>query len=168
VVLCPQIFLGKAKNTMTTYEIIDTICDAINPALFLGLVGLMGYQLYKKQFAVVGVLSFELLLGLVIAYGIRHLDVQFKIWEGFGSDYSTHTAVCLALLLVLCHAVGYIKLFIGLFVVYFILMLYQEYHTVLDIVSTSLALAPLFVGLHFLSRTLFTTASSPVLIKIPT
>ena len=77
------------------------------------------------------------------------LDAKYQIWSSFNADYSTHTALALAFIvffgfknkLVMCTS-------ILSFICYCILMLYQQYHTIIDIASTSLALTPFFYWLQ--------------------
>src|SRR5690606_6806076 len=74
---------------------------------------------------------------LLVSYGLMFLDNALGIWPAVGLDYSTHTAVALTLVLSLCGlARPFWKLLASSFVLYALLMLYQKYHTVPDILST--------------------------------
>lgn len=135
---------------MTTYQIIDIICDSINPALVILIVSLVLYSFYKRRYTTGLIIFAELVLVLMLAYGIRGIDNSLHIWTSFNSDYSTHTAVCVAALFVLSHAIGRVHYWIGLFLGYAVLMVYQQYHTILDITSTTLVVAPFCQGIVYL------------------
>ncbi len=76
-------------------------------------------------------------MGLVAAYAIMFIDQHFSLWPNFDLDYSTHSAVSLVLIITLSVMMaswrGVWLLSLGC---YFLLMLYQQYHSVADIVST--------------------------------
>lgn len=134
-----------------SYETLDTIADAYTPLLLiLFLIGL-GVKLYQcwpnyRE----GVLYFGFLLVLlIVSYGFMFIDKALGLWPAFGSDYSTHTAVALSLILALCVlAPQHTKWLAGSMFAYAGLMLYQQYHSVLDIISTASVIA-LFALLFF-------------------
>lgn len=134
-----------------SYETLDTIADAYTPLLLvLFLIGL-GVKLYRcwpnyRE----GVLYFGFLLVLlIVSYGFLFIDKVLGLWPAFGSDYSTHTAVALSLVFALCVLTPrYTKWIAGSMFAYAALMVYQQYHSVLDIVSTA-AVISLFALLFF-------------------
>ncbi len=88
-----------------------------------------------------------------MAYGLMFLDNRYKVWPALGLDYSTHTAVALGLVILLSFNATKLKaLWCGSFAAYVLLMLYQRYHTIADIVTTALAVgaptALLLAGLY--------------------
>ena len=122
---------------MTTYEIIDTICDAVNPILALISIGFMIQFSIKKEFRKLAISLVFFILCVVLVYGLMLLDNRLHIWPKFSSDYSTHTAVCLALCIAI-YVYSQRWIFVSIiFLLYCILMLIQKYHTILDIVSTA-------------------------------
>lgn len=135
---------------MTEYEIIDVICDSVNPILFFTALGIGGTNLFKRNFKS-SVSVFGLLVGgLFLVYGMKYLDSRVRIWEYFGGDYSTHTAFAIAASVAISVGSSWGKLVFGIFVVYVIAMLYQEYHSVFDIVTTSVIIGtPLMLALNF-------------------
>jgi small-conductance mechanosensitive channel len=84
------------------------------------------------------------------------IDNMVGIWPSFGLDYSTHTAVSLSIALSLCVLVLKARTIMACtFLMYMLLMLYQEYHTALDIVTT---MAPMLFVAAISHRLLFGTA----------
>ncbi len=126
-----------------SYDQLDKIADSYIPLLlilFLGGFGRNAYLLWPNWR--VPLFSFLYLIGLlVMAYGLMFFDNAVRLWPAFGLDYSTHTAVSLSLvaaLIRLSPALG-IWLLVS-FVGYLGLMLYQQYHSLLDILSTALVM----------------------------
>lgn len=134
-----------------SYDTLDTIADAYTPLLLiLFLIGL-GVKLYLcwpnyRE----SVLHFGFLfLLLIVSYGLMFIDNSFGLWPAFGSDYSTHTAVALSLVFALCVLTPrHTKWIAGSMFAYAALMVYQRYHSVVDIVSTA-AVISLFALLFF-------------------
>ncbi|MDC9700985.1 MAG: hypothetical protein PSN37_01950 [Alphaproteobacteria bacterium] len=100
------------------------------------------------------------ILSISIVYAIMYLDNSLKLWPKFGLDYSTHTALALAALISLISSIPsrslgtlrcwvYIFQLIASFGTYAILMIYQEYHTPRDILSTALFVTPILFLVHF-------------------
>lgn len=91
----------------------------------------------------------SLLIGAVIVYGVMLLDNALNIWPSMGMDYSTHSA--LALLLVVALSLQN-KPLLSIAPVslcaYFYLMWRLNYHSVADMLTTSLLLLPAFLYLH--------------------
>lgn len=125
---------------MTGYEIIDTICDSVNPILFFSAVGVGIAVLVKKNYKKAGVVFGLLFGGLLLVYGTLFVDTKLKIWESFGGDYSTHTAFAIAACIAISAGTHWVKWLIGVFCLYVVAMLYQQYHSVLDIVTTTLVI----------------------------
>lgn len=127
---------------MPTYETLDQIADAYIPLLAIISFGLILYPLFRARWRLCGLRLFTLFMLLFVAYGLMFLDRQFQIWPRFNLDYSTHTAVALVLVAFLAgNAPRFTLPLIASFVAYLILMLYQGYHPVSDIVVTGLAVA---------------------------
>jgi hypothetical protein len=130
---------------MTEYEIIDAICDSVNPILFCVAVSIGISSLVKKNYKKAGVV-FGLLFGsLLLVYATLFLDAKLKVWESFGGDYSTHTGFAMATCITISSEKHRIKWLVGVFFLYMVAMLYQQYHSILDIVTTTLVVGgPLF------------------------
>ena len=127
---------------MIDYDTLDTIADSVNPILAtIALLGI-GLTASRKRWSKAIKLTFTFLLAAVVAYGWKFIDLKLKIWHFAGLDYSTHTAVTLVLCVLLSFTFQrVIYLWCGVFIAYVGLMLYQEYHSIADIISTSLVIS---------------------------
>jgi hypothetical protein len=129
-----------------TYEQLDFIADSYIPLLFIVtsiamVKGIADNGLSQMYGHITATLS-----SIVIAYGVMFLDIRFNIWPAFESDYSTHTALSLVFVsYFLLRSKVQMCIAVTSLIAYFILMVYQQYHTVTDIISTSLVLLPLFL-----------------------
>lgn len=129
-----------------TYEQLDFIADSYIPLLFIVtliviLKGIADNGLNQMRGHILAIIS-----SIVVVYGVMFLDIQFNIWSVFESDYSTHSALSLAfvsyfLLKNKAQRIIAVTSLIG----YFVLMIYQQYHTITDVLSTSLFLLPFFL-----------------------
>lgn len=86
-------------------------------------------------------------LSLVFIYTLMWVDGRLGIWRSMTWDYSTHTAFALVFVIFLgrsgiAKAVSWLSL--GL---YAGLMMYLHYHSLVDIVTTSVAVAPVVYGI---------------------
>ena len=132
------------------FETLDAIADAYIPLLaiifFIGLTVSTVMVPKDRQFLRRVFVFFASMLG--IAYGFMFLDNALHLWPYVNLDYSTHTAVSLTLVISICLLAGrFWKLIISSFIFYVLLMLYQKYHTLLDIFSTALPMALIALAL---------------------
>lgn len=131
---------------MPSYATLDAIADAYTPLLALASLVLLLRPLRALQWQVLGLRLASLAAGALIAYGLMFMDDRLAIWPVAGLDYSTHTAVALVLVMFLSRHwpkarwPGWLSL-----CAYGLLMLYQQYHTVADIVSTAAAVGILYL-----------------------
>lgn len=142
---------------MPSYATLDAIADAYTPLLALACLVLLLRPLHALQWQALGLRMTSLAAGASIAYGLMFMDNRLAIWPALGLDYSTHTAVALVLAMFLSRHwpkarwPGWLSL-----CAYGLLMLYQRYHTVADIVSTAAAVGVLYLRadllLHRLTR----------------
>ncbi|GAM62874.1 hypothetical protein JCM19232_4551 [Vibrio ishigakensis] len=87
-----------------------------------------------------------LIYSTIYLYVMRFVDIALDIWPSFGSDYSTHTAVALVLVVQIWMLNVRFGVLSALSLAgYMQLMNFLDYHTYLDMVSTSLFLLPVFV-----------------------
>ena len=126
--------------SMTTYEIIDTFCDAINPILLLGCLVFCADLFLKKEFKKGFANIFLLLLLMVFVYGLKLMDDQIQLWPRIGGDYSTHTAFALVCCAYLFQAFGKPLVWAGILTGYVVLMWFQQYHTLFDMLTTGLVM----------------------------
>jgi len=135
-----------------TYEQWDTVADAVNPLMAIVTLGLplvthSRYSGGRLAFYLAGVVS------MAAMYGLGWLDARWYVWESVGMDYSTHSgfvAVLVVSMWLWKRTAGVAAAAIG--VAYAVLMLYQRYHTIEDIVSTVAVIAALTLAIHHLMR----------------
>jgi hypothetical protein len=88
-----------------------------------------------------------------LMYAIGWLDAALAMWPSAGLDYSGHSGFVTVLVLSLflwSRVVGTIAF--GVFALYAVLMLYQRYHTVADILTTVVVVAATTWGVHWTAR----------------
>ncbi|MCL1122918.1 hypothetical protein [Shewanella surugensis] len=133
-----------------TYQEWDFIADSYIPAL--GLVFIIFafkkvsiYGWHSQAYEVLGVL-----ISVMLIYGIMFIDNVFNIWPRLGLDYSTHTALSLVFVTHFSLQSKNQRLIASLsMILYIILMIYQKYHTLLDIFTTSIIVLPFITLLQF-------------------
>lgn len=113
------------------------IADLITPVL----IGMTLYSSWRKQKlyrdSVIVVVSF-----LLITFHY-HLDALWQIWGSMGHDYSSHTAVLVApLMLIYRNKRHWLTLASVCCLFYFWLMIMLGYHTLVDIISTLIFVTP--------------------------
>lgn len=126
-----------------TYEQWDTIADSYTPALFALYIAfsIIYFRAGDRAAPLKG------LIGIVICYALMLVDNFLGIWKALSLDYSTHTAVAFALVYFHLHRRELLSpvaiAFSASLLLYYALMLYQQYHTAPDILSTLVIVAPL-------------------------
>lgn len=126
-------------------ETLDAIADAVNPVLAtLTLVfPLINQEAVRKHGSAWSFWG-RTLVSLMVVYGILFADSRFGLWLRFGLDYSTHTAFAVAIITSLA-MVSFRWLFflIPLLIAYAGLMMYLGYHSLTDILTAALVIAPI-------------------------
>ncbi len=143
------------------YHQLDTIADAYIPALAVVSVLIIFRETIVEGFSKSRTNIAILLSCSVFAYGLMFLDRWIKFWSAMGLDFSTHTAIAWVFVVFLFDRTkttkkinvsqAFVVLSMG---AYIVLMLYQKYHTGLDVFSTSMVIVPIFVLLQNISRRL--------------
>ncbi len=127
---------------MTEYEILDSIADLYNPTLF-GLSIFYSVSIFTKGYRFTWVKG---VFALAIAYAGMFIDKHYLIFESYGADYSTHSTVAFSMILYLGHRQPLFSLksnvLIFSLIAYYILEIYQKYHTLTDILSSVLVVLP--------------------------
>ena len=82
------------------------------------------------------------LLGLICllstAYGLMFIDNLLRLWPSVGLDYSTHTAAALAFVIYLTLLKPQLKFLWSIsLIAYCVLMRYQQYHSIADMITTA-------------------------------
>jgi hypothetical protein len=126
---------------VSTYEILDVIADAYNPILLVVLLLFISRAIYQRRWVEVEMLFSSSVVGLGFVYLIMFVDNNLSIWGSIGLDYSTHTAFAISIVTVLIIiSKSYSKLLFVSLVFYIMLELYQKYHSIMDIVTTSVVI----------------------------
>lgn len=145
---------------MLNYQTLDAIADAVNPVM--GVLALAVPWMRAPVRARRALLMDLLTLAAVgLAYAVMAIDISLESWARLGLDYSTHAAVYTAIASSLWQHSGVARLtgvMVG--VVYAALMLWQKYHSLMDIVSTVLVLVLVLTAFWWpLRRTKLLTAA---------
>jgi hypothetical protein len=135
------------------WQTLDAIADSVNPVL--GIIALLWPWLrWRSSWRHAALSVMVTLLSVAFAYAMSALDGRFGWWPAVGLDFSTHTAIAIALVV----SLGAIKpstwlAWTAILFGYFVLMVYQRYHTWSDIVTTAVVIAPPLVLARWLLRT---------------
>lgn len=130
---------------MPSFETLDSIADLINP--ICGIVALL-VPWIKRPRRVRSALTLNALtvVALGSAYLLQALDGATQLWSRLGLDYSTHTAVFIAIASSIWqHGLRWRWSIAGIGLAYAILMRIQDYHSLLDIVSTGAVVVPVLI-----------------------
>ena len=122
------------------------LCEGMIPLLGVALV-MTGYR--QRPLAIVARLAAALAWVYLFHFG----DMQFKVWKGWGLNFSAHTGVALAVGCTLA-ALGrpWAILTLVVWFAYAALMIHLDYHSMADILSTSAAVLPGTIAAQFLLR----------------
>ena len=131
---------------MLSYQQIDIIADSFIPLLLLLCILIISINFIRRR-RHTGISQLTiLLLGIAYVYAIYWLDKLLNLWTKLGWDYSTHTALALMLSVFLFSYIKKLRYWIALlFVTYLLIMLYQQYHTIQDMVSTIIIILPVSI-----------------------
>lgn len=123
---------------MTFKHLIAIAADCYNPLLLIiSLSIVLRFALKKNPYY-----AAEFALIVILVYGFMFLDKSVGIWPAFKSDFSTHSATAVAMILFISIVSSKIQsLILWLsFLLYAVVMIYLNYHTALDIISTGLVI----------------------------
>jgi hypothetical protein len=135
-----------------SWETLDAIADSVNP--ILGVIALIWPWLrWRGSWRHAALNVTVTLLSVGFGYAISALDGKFGWWPAAGLDFSTHTAISIALIVALCSIkpstwMAWTAVLLG----YFVLMVYQRYHTWADIITTAVVIAPPLILARWLLR----------------
>lgn len=131
---------------------LSVFCDLINPLLALFALYQVVVAGLRHRFKTVLPLVLTVILGLPLAYGLLFIDHLTGLWGWAGLDYSTHTAFAM----VMCSALN--KVIVNKYAMwlilagYLLLILIQEYHSVLDLLATGSLIAIILYGISKLAQ----------------
>ena len=124
------------------FQVLHIIANATNVLLLFWLLAVLVIGSRRGN---LGARAWLACLSCVaVVYLIKTVEGHFDIWKSFGGDYSTHSALAMALVIPLCFLECSRRvLALGVFVAYEVLIVLLGFHSVLDIVSTLLVVVPL-------------------------
>ncbi|WP_318444772.1 hypothetical protein [Photobacterium leiognathi] len=129
-----------------TYQQWALIADVYTPmialACFISILRLMLKGSMQQGLIRLGLV----ILSTIFIYTMMFIDNILHIWPAFGLDYSTHTAIALvfvAYFIVYKSRLMYLML-ISMFS-YALIMVHQHYHTVADILTTTVFILPVLL-----------------------
>ncbi|MFL0801013.1 MAG: hypothetical protein K6L80_11220 [Agarilytica sp.] len=138
-----------------SYHQLDIVADSYIPLLLLTSVLFVIRDAHSQGFSKALTHILILLSCITAAYSVMFFDLWLTLWPRVGMDYSTHTAVAWVFVVFLFKRTKTEKkiniiqsLVMVSMTAYLGLMCYQKYHTALDLITTSLVVAPLFVVLN--------------------
>jgi len=127
---------------MLSHAALKVVADSVNPSLGILVLGLPFFKWHrerKRAWMHIGVTVFTVLL-MYLVRAVFHLEA---VWAGWGMDFSTHTAMC-AMLVTALSSLRWGRFWIWAIVLlsYAALMVYQSYHTWMDIGTTAVCVLP--------------------------
>jgi hypothetical protein len=136
------------------YESWDRIADAVNPTL--GLITLALSLAIRRPGNPPRWAQLLLTLAAVASvYAFGWIDAQLGIWPSAGLDFSGHTGVHVAIVVslwIIDLRAGMAATAVAL--LYGALMIYQRYHSLADIATTAVVIAPLAWGIWWAGKRL--------------
>ncbi|WP_060988445.1 hypothetical protein [Photobacterium leiognathi] len=126
-----------------TYQQWALIADVYTPMIALAcLISILRVML--KSSMQQGLIRLGLvILSTIFIYTMMFIDNILHIWPAFGLDYSTHTAIALVFV---AYFIVYKSRLMHLMVIsmfsYALIMVHQHYHTVADILTTTVFILP--------------------------
>jgi len=123
------------------------------PMLALMILGLLLHSAIRQGLKKTLTHIAGLFLSVAVVYIFMFIDKALALWQGLGLDYSTHTALALVLAVFLIHMQTRLVVFSLIStLLYWGLMVFQNYHTVLDILSTFVVVLPVCLFILFQSK----------------
>ncbi len=136
-----------------SWEAWDAIADSVIP--ILAIIALLWPWLRSRgEWRHATISTVATLLSAAYAYALSALDGRFGWWPAVGLDFSTHTAIAIVCVVSLCAIKPSTWMaWTAILFAYFVLMVYQRYHTWADILTTAVVIAPpLIAGRWWLAR----------------
>ncbi|WP_318477519.1 hypothetical protein [Photobacterium leiognathi] len=129
-----------------TYQQWALIADVYTPmiamACFISILRVMLKGSMQQGLTRLGLV----ILSTIFIYTMMFIDNILHIWPAFGLDYSTHTAIALVFV---AYFIVYKSRLMHLMVIsmfsYALIMVHQHYHTVADILTTTVFILPVLL-----------------------
>ena len=123
-----------------TYQALGVIADAYIPMLIIATLLDLSTNTKERDLSAQKRMALWLLSSIALVYLIRYVDQILGLWEILNSDYSTHTAFALVFVLYWATKKDMASYIAGTsLILYLLLMWYQQYHSILDMVLTGVA-----------------------------
>lgn len=133
---------------MEFYATLDAIADSINPGLGLFALVQLLYMTLKREWYVARIYLSRFLALTAVIYGWMIIDRLV-----FDFPYSTHSAFAICFCILHTVYMPRFKLvWLGILVAYLALIVFQGYHSLLDIAVTLLLVVPFIVMIFKLPR----------------
>lgn len=130
---------------MTETQTLALIADIYTPLLVLVLFYYFrktSKTLQKKQ-------AIAVVISIIIVYLLMFTDNFFSIWLSLGMDYSTHTGIALVFVVALSVRSTLHLVVASLSLLFYcLLMHYLNYHSIADMLTTTLVLLPMLILLN--------------------
>ena len=127
---------------MTETQTLALIADIYTPLLMLVLF----YYFRKSSKALQKKQAIAVLTSIIIVYLFMFTDNYFSIWLSLGMDYSTHTGIALVFVVALSYRSSLHLVIACLSLLFYgFLMRYLNYHSIADMLSTTLVLLPMLI-----------------------
>lgn len=141
---------------MLTYQTLDLIADAYIPFLLMCVLLCGGYRTAASREPLrSGVYQLsQLLLNVSAVYAMGYIDQKLLLWPSWGLDYSTHTALAIALCVRFWRCSPWWQarfICFASLASYAALMRYQQYHTWADMLITALYMAAASTAIHIIN-----------------
>jgi hypothetical protein len=121
---------------MLSHQILKVVADSVNPSLGILVVALPFVKWRGRRRSVLMHISTTIATVLLV-YLLRAVFGLEEVWAHKGLDFSTHTAICIVLVVGLSSIDWKTAwLWIAIFLSYAELMVYQAYHSWSDIWTT--------------------------------
>ncbi|MDE1465291.1 hypothetical protein [Spartinivicinus poritis] len=138
---------------MLSYEVLDFIADSYIPLVIIYALLLIGLVAINKGLKLALTYLLVLGAGIIPVYIIWYLDNRLQLWPTLELDYSTHTALALTVVVYLViYKQKYVNYFVASLIAYGLLMLYQQYHTLLDIITTAVVILPVALAIFLFGK----------------
>jgi hypothetical protein len=127
---------------MLSHQTLKIVADSVNPSLGV-LVLALPFAKWRGEWKPPSMHIAVTVLTVTLTYLLRAVLGLEAVWASWGLDFSTHAAIC-SVLVVGLSSLDWRRSWIwcAILLAYAILMVYQSYHTWMDIGITSAAMLP--------------------------
>lgn len=124
------------------FRVLDGLADATNFLLLAWLLGVLIFGTKRRKLT--GKVWLAVALSIACVYLIKTLDSKLHLWERMSLNYSTHSALAAAVVLSLFFLDRSRRvLAIVVLLAYEVLQMLLGFHSLLDIITTLIVVAPL-------------------------